>query len=272
MVKKFKVLRENLKSPFQNFQYEIGKDYTCKDFDESDKKCSSGFYATDLEGIIYSFKKGMKVFEVEMSGREIKFDQFKHRWEKQRIIREITEEELKKLLKNECENVGYNILEACFPVNPLTGEAKEVTDKEIELLKEWISIFNSIRDSIHDSIHDSIYDSIRDPDIFDSIFNSIFNSIHDSIHDSILFSIYIRDSIHDSIFNSIRDSIRDSIYTYISSLFLNIRTWKYIDHDEGINPFQPGIDLWKSGFVPSFDGANWRLHSGNGKIVYEMGI
>jgi hypothetical protein len=47
--------------------------------------------------------------------------------------------------------------------------------------------------------------------------------------------------------------------------------WYGIDHEPGVNPFQPGIDLWRSGFIPSFDGTTWRLHQGkNAKIVYEM--
>jgi len=43
------------------------------------------------------------------------------------------------------------------------------------------------------------------------------------------------------------------------------------DHPEGINPFQPCIDLWERGLVPSFDGKTWRLHSGSeAKVVYEL--
>jgi hypothetical protein len=57
---------------------------------------------------------------------------------------------------------------------------------------------------------------------------------------------------------------------YISSFFPNIKKWKYVEHPEGENPFQPGIDLWKRGLVPSFDGKTWRLHSGtNAKVVFE---
>ncbi len=33
----------------------------------------------------------------------------------------------------------------------------------------------------------------------------------------------------------------------------------------------PAIDLWHRGFVPSFDGTTWRLHSGkNADIVYSI--
>ena len=41
-------------------------------------------------------------------------------------------------------------------------------------------------------------------------------------------------------------------------------------YKNGINPFQPWIDLWHRGFVPSFDGTTWRLHSGKkAEIVYK---
>jgi hypothetical protein len=242
MVKKYKVLREDLKSPYQDFQYEIGQTYVCPDFDESDEECSRGFYATDLEGLPYAFRKGrMKVFEVEMGGKERKFNQYKHRWETQTILREVTEGELRELLVKESEKLGYNLSEVCFPLNPLTEvDHGEVTEDDIENLKKWASIRDSIGDSVKDSVRFSVWTSVWD-------------------------------SVGYSIGDSVWDSVWDSIYAYISSIFPNIKKWEYIDHEEGVNPFQSGIDLWKRGLVPSFDGINtWRLHAGkDAKIVYE---
>jgi hypothetical protein len=54
-------------------------------------------------------------------------------------------------------------------------------------------------------------------------------------------------------------------------LFPDIKEWKYIKHEPGIYPYQSVVDLWKRGFVPSFDGTTWRLHQGKDmKVVYEM--
>ena len=38
-----------------------------------------------------------------------------------------------------------------------------------------------------------------------------------------------------------------------------------------LRPFQPCIDLWNLGLVPSFDGTTWRLHKmcDNAKVIYE---
>jgi hypothetical protein len=95
---------------------------------------------------------------------------------------------------------------------------------------------------------------------WDSIWDSVWGSIRDSIWDS----------VWDSIRGSIWDSIRGSVWAYISSLYTGIKKWKYFDHPEGENPFQPCIDLWHRGFVPSFDGKIWRLHAGEkAEIVWE---
>ena len=38
-------------------------------------------------------------------------------------------------------------------------------------------------------------------------------------------------------------------------------------------PFQSCVDLWKAGFVPSFDGSAWRLHTGEmADVVYEYKV
>lgn len=70
---------------------------------------------------------------------------------------------------------------------------------------------------------------------------------------------------------SVSDSVGASVVAYMSGLFPNIDEWKYIKHEKGINPFKPCIDLWYRGFIPSFDGTTWRLHSGKyGATVFEI--
>jgi hypothetical protein len=49
-----------------------------------------------------------------------------------------------------------------------------------------------------------------------------------------------------------------------------LQQWKYIKHPKGKNPFQPCIDLWNKGLVPSFDGKIWRLHGKEGKVIFEI--
>jgi len=78
-------------------------------------------------------------------------------------------------------------------------------------------------------------------------------------------------SVWDSVWASVGASVWDSVRAYQGSLFTKITDWKYGKHESGIYPYQPSVDLWKRGFVPSFDGKRWRLHQGKDmKVVYEI--
>ena len=81
----------------------------------------------------------------------------------------------------------------------------------------------------------------------------------------------VRASVGASVGESVWESVWASMRAYISSYF-DLQQWKYIDHAPGENPYQPLIDLWNRGFVPSYGGKTktWRLHQGkDAKIVYE---
>jgi hypothetical protein len=281
-VRLYKVLRRidgRLVSPFQEYEYKPGGEYVCTEFDPNPAEdCSRGYYATDIDGIIYSFRNlpGYEVWEVEVGGKRVEIDQFKRRYERITLLRQVPLEEVRALAEAEEERVGYKLAEVLFPVNPLKIKAGPVTDEEINLLKKWASLWDSVivRVSIRDSIRDSIWDSVWDS-VWDSIRGSVLGSIRDSVLGSVWGSVWvsIRDSIRDSIWDSVWDSVRDSAEAYISSFYPGIKTWKHFDHPEGENPFQPCIDLWHRGFVPSFDGKIWRLHAGeNAEIVWERSL
>jgi hypothetical protein len=57
---------------------------------------------------------------------------------------------------------------------------------------------------------------------------------------------------------------------YIGSLFPSVEKWKYVDHETGVYPFQPVVDLWNRGLIPVFYGKKWKLLSGEkAEIVWE---
>ena len=228
----YKVLRKDLTSPFKGFQYELGKEYVCEDFDDSDRECSDGFYAVPIDGIPYAWSNTgeLAIFEVENGGRERVFNQYKQRFEKQTIIREIPVNEVVEEAKKVEGELGYKLSEVILPRNPLLIEA-EVTERHKELLREWASVWASVGASVWDSVWASVRASVGD---------------------------------------SVRDSVWDSVGAYISSIFTSIDNWKYIEHQTGVNPYQSCIDLWMDNLVPSFDGKTWRLHTGpKAKVVYE---
>jgi len=254
--KLFKLKNDRLCSPFQNHDYGketdiLGKPLTCN-FDDSERECSDGFYATDIDGLIYTNLAGKICYEVEVSGKHKIFNTYKQRYQNMTIIRSVPTAELKRLVKKQSDAMDWDYYHALFPVNPLRGKPKSVTEKEIELLKKWASVETSVETSVGASVWASVGDSVGDS-VWDSVWDSVGASVGASVGDSVW------------------DSVGASIWAYISSIFPNIKKWKYIDHKEGINPFQPCIDLWNAGFVPSYDGKTWRLHSGkHAEIVYKL--
>jgi hypothetical protein len=245
--KLYKVLNKDMRSPFQGMNYKIGKEYHSDNFDTSNNECSQGFYATDWDGIMYSYRyHEHDVYECEVWGKEVEIDQFKRRYEFIKLLRKLPIKELKEGLKNNSKDI--DLYHVSFPVNPLKGKAKKPTKRHINLLKKWASVLDSVWASVWDSVRDSVWDSVRA-----SVRASVWASVWDSVWDSVETSVW------------------DSSGAYFSSLFINIKKWKYIDHKEGENPFKSCIDLWHDGFLPSFDGEVWRLHSGeNAEIVYEV--
>jgi hypothetical protein len=246
-MKLLKVLNKDLTSPYQGFEFELGKKYVCDDFDTSDNECSKGFYAVDFNGIVYALNRsGRKhsVFEVEVGGRSKEFNQFKRRYEEITILRELTDDEIKEGLLACEEKEGYKVCEACYPIHPFSVEPIPLEDAK-KLLQEW----KKVRASVGASVGASVWASVR-------------ASVGASVWDSVGASVW------DSVRASVGASVGDSVWAYVSSLFPNIKKWKDIDHKEGVHPFKSCIDLWKGGYVPSFDGKVWRLHTKAG-IVWE---
>jgi len=246
-MKRYKVLKRvdgKLVSPFQNYEYEAGKKVVCNNFNTNSRiDCAAGFYATAIDGLIYTFRNlpDFEVWSCEVGGRSVEINQFKRRYEWIKLLEYIPNEQVKKLALPEEGRVGYKLAEALFPINPFKINHKDVTGKDIELLKQWASVRDSVRDSVWASVWDSVWASVWD-------------------------------SVWASVWDSVRASVWDSVWGYTSSLFPNIKQWKYIDHPEGTNPFQPAIDLWHRGLIPSYDGKLWRLHAGEkAKVVYEWG-
>jgi len=142
--------------------------------------------------------------------------------------------------------------------NPLTGRPKEITEKEINLLRKWASVGDSVRASIRasvcDSVCDSVYDSVRA-----SVCDSVCDSVRDSVYDSVRASVC--DSVCDSVRDSVCDSVYDSVWAYISSFF-DI-TYHY--------DFSACVTLWETGFLPVYDDMKWMLLSGKKtRIVYKI--
>ena len=139
-------------------------------------------------------------------------------------------------------------------VSPLElPEVERVTDEQIDWLKSWASVRDSVWASVVVSVRASVWDSV-----WDSVRASVGASVWDSVRASVWDSV--RASVWDSVRPSVGDSVWDSVYAYYSSFFDVEYKFDY----------SSAIKLWEAGLVPSFDGTTWRLHSGeNADVVYE---
>ena len=136
-------------------------------------------------------------------------------------------------------------------VYPFKVKNNGLEDRHVGVLKEWAKAgeieAGSVCKTVRGTVGDSVWGLIRD-----TVGCLVFNSFLGSMRDATI------------------GSIRQITYAYISSFF-NLEKWKGINNAPYKNPFQSTIDLWEEGFVPSFDGKVWRLHSGeNAEIVYEI--
>ena len=252
----YKVLNADQTSPFWGFKFKRNKWYHCEDFSESEKDCDCGFYATGIDGLAYAFTTFRDVYECQVKGKRKEFDQFKRRYEYFKLGRKMRKDEIIELAKSKEAEVGYKLSEALFPFDP-REVSNELTQADIDNLDKWISALGSVRGSVLDSV-------------WGSVWYSVWESVRGSVLDSVMDSVW--DSVRGSVWGSVLDSVRGSVYAYIGSLFPNIKKWEYIDHPDGVYPFQPAVDLIHRGFVPSFDGKVWRLHSGKDmKVIYERG-
>jgi len=181
-----------------------------------------------------------------------------NKWEYNPITKVLTQD-----AKGQCDNDHDKIYEFCkeldfktivpqLNIHPIVHPFKdfsvtEVSDGDLKLLKEW----DSVRDSVRDPVRDSVRDPVRDS-VWASVGDSVWVSVGDSVWDS------VRASVWASVGDSVGDSVGASVRAYIGT---------YFDIKYKVN-IKPSNELWNKGMVPSFDGALWRLHGKNGKIIW----
>ena len=227
-----------------NYREAVGTTIRIKDYDPKDfGVCGRGLHASrNPNDCFIGATIPCAAFHVKGINK-IAGDKVKTRYQGLKIIEEITDLD---------ELFGWNYSEAINPINPFKIKAPKVDQNIIQLLKEFISVFDGFKDDF--SIYNSVRSSIQSY-IYYSTCNGIINYISNCVR------------------GSIKYSINNSIYAYVGSLFPNIKKWKYVEHKKGVYPFQSGADLWKIGFVIShgwYGDEVWRLHVGeNAKVVWK---
>ena len=100
----FKYLNKDMRSPYQGFKYEIGKEYKTDDYNENESEdCGKGISVATLEWCLKDTNKNLDIIyvEVEFDAKDIVaipyFTDGKFRVKKMKIVRKIPAEELKEM-------------------------------------------------------------------------------------------------------------------------------------------------------------------------------
>jgi len=136
-------------------------------------------------------------------------------------------------------------------MNPLTDLSENkiyIDDKIIMLLKNWSLSQTTLRRYIDHYLTEQVGSPVKD-----LVYNYLRHSLFYQIWDIVSILIGNRTVMWDSILNS--------VIAYSGSFF-------DVKYNNGVKSLNY---LWNMGYVPSFDGDYWRLHTGqNGDVVFKI--
>jgi len=254
-MKMYKVLRTDMKSPYEKFEYKLNKSYFCNNFDSSENECGPGFHCVPLEGLakwFYNFKHH-RVFEVEVGGKERIFNSYEQRYERITLIKEIFHDELKSLAIAKESQLGYRLSEVLLPINPFIDiKENELTKTDISNLNRWTYI--------RDTVDTTIYKYTEVVKKEDKNKRKLLRIINDAVQLKLHYNKDITNHL-----NVI------AIDAYAAGLFPKSNKWNLDNMGKGASyPYQCLLDLWYRGFVPYY---SWKDDSmlivgKNEKIVY----
>ena len=249
IMKKYKVcklVKGRVLSPIQRYDYGEEAELFNKPlkfrFNDSERECAEGFYATGVDGLVYNLNRTAecRVYEVEVGGRFRIFDDYHQRFSEATFIRRLTDDEVIGLIKNQSDKIDYwNCFEACFPQDPREIESTFDKKKVLGLLKEWASIWEFVKDPEREPIGGSPWGAIRE---------AVWNPVKSLVRESICAS---GAALAPWQYGVIDRATENMITAYISFLKPNENTF-----------LKSGYALWRMGIIPSFDGNTWRLHKG----------
>jgi len=227
----------------QTTKWEIGKILSHPDPDPaSTGDCGKGFHCSRNLLDAVGYQRGPSIYLLVDPIGIIKEGKDKVRSASVKPLRYLTPQDVDEL-------AGFKLWEANHPVNPLLLEAKPMDDDDLETkVRQWDSVRNSVGASVRDAVGHAVWDAVGHA-VWDSAGASVGHAVWACVR------------------ASVQVSVRVSVWAYIEGLFSQIKSWKYAE-SLGECPWQPLLDLWYAGYVPSTDGKYWYVHAGkSAKIV-----
>ena len=163
------------------------------------------------------------------------------------VIDQINSTNDSKKVEQFCNNLDFKKIVKPLIVKPIVNSLTDIKPQKVN--EEDIKNLNKIIQMGDDSVRYSMRHSMRH-----SVDNSTGNFVWEFVWDSVVGFVW-DSSVRDITVGAVWYSV---LYSYVASFF-------DIEYSVNIKPFN---ELWNRGFVVSFDGITYRLHSGSG-IVYE---
>jgi hypothetical protein len=142
---RYKVLRNDLTSPYNSFQYELGQwHHEPRIGYRNDDGCQIGFYAGSINSLLYRgvWRSDEAVYRCRVKGRRAGKLPLDECWEYLQVVERVEEPEVRVLAKRLHKKLGYNLAECLYLINPLLIKRGPVTKAEIELLRRWSLVYD----------------------------------------------------------------------------------------------------------------------------------
>jgi hypothetical protein len=245
-----KVLTKDMMSPTSSrpLKWEIGVKHSVKNFN-TDPNEDCGFprlYATEIEGLPYTFrvKEGHRVFEVKVGGKNVNINPCKRGWSVMMPVREVFKDELIALAIAKEPELGYKLSQCIFPVNPLALPAATLTDRHIDLLKQWSAARSAARSAAWDAARSAAWAAACDA---------------------------VRFAAWDAARSAAWAAVCDAARAYTLSLFPNIIATFNLP-DATLRAIDAIAELWEGGVIPLYYNKKWQLTTGADSHVIWEGV
>ena len=193
-----------------------------------------------------------RYYVVEPTGTLLGSDEHKSRWTAVKVMHELTR-------KEQDEMARFRLWEANHPVCPLRGEPRQPTASDLRSLRKWVSVHESVRGAVSGLVLDTVYNSMGYPGsiLIDTV---VWGRMGTAMRIAVGIPAWALGRAA---------SVRAALWAYAGSLFPAITVWQRAEQ-LGPCPWDSLRRLWLRGFLPSFDGVTWRLHSGKqATVVYK---
>lgn len=158
-------------------------------------------------------------------------------------------------------------LDALFNLaDPRDAEVTEPDEDDIATMVKWINTYNYVSAYPRTATLDTIVNEAGSSLGYDA-----WNYVSETLWEDVMTDAPVNDIIMELTGKRAAGEKQESMLgALVGSVFTGIDEWKYYVGTSDEYPYQAAVDLLENGYIISFGGGVWRLHSAvDGSILYE---